>query len=183
MAGKKNKKLGVSDEKINWLECDKCGRWEIYENSGAKVEYSKEVAEQMEFECSFCELSENIKQRDNKIKGLENRIKDLEAELNQVKMGTAMNEKFGLIELQLAEVIDHVRNVDKKCENKVDKIDLVSQEKENEYAMIVKRGYVSRVGSKIKERPYNPEKNEIELKNKFEILNLIDLRWKRCRIK
>ena len=60
---KNTKEAGPSDSLgLNWVECDLCGGWEIFENTGISGPFSAGLAKKIKYVCRFCSLSAKIEE-------------------------------------------------------------------------------------------------------------------------
>ena len=60
---KTTREAGPSDDVgINWLECDMCSSWDIYENTGLLGPYSAVLAKKASYVCRYCKLSGRVEE-------------------------------------------------------------------------------------------------------------------------
>jgi len=87
MAGRK--RSGKSDSPttgddnvgIFWMACDKCGGWEIVENTGIKGPYDEKAAKKATFTCKHCQLLTKFDASLQEIYRLNEKVKNLERDL------------------------------------------------------------------------------------------------------
>ena len=61
----------TSSEDCHWVQCNKCDRWELFENSGISGTFDETRVNEMKFECRFCAVDVNSGSMDARIVGLE----------------------------------------------------------------------------------------------------------------
>ena len=82
----KNKK---NDENLNWVKCDKCSRWVLYETTVLCAElgsFNDEKVTDVSFTCDYCELKQMVVELAAENKELRSKVADLEKKLdNEVR--------------------------------------------------------------------------------------------------
>ena len=72
------KKKSVAEGVLNWVQCDGCERWELFENTGIAGPYDKETINEAKFRCRNCCF-------ENKLETMEVDLKKLRVENEQLK--------------------------------------------------------------------------------------------------
>ena len=70
-----------SAESLDWVECDKCRRWDIFENTGLPGEYCEEALSKIKYICRQCDSDKLIKKLSDENKELKTRVSVLEEAL------------------------------------------------------------------------------------------------------
>jgi hypothetical protein len=66
------------NDSLNWVECSKCKRWELFENTGIGGKYSAVAVAKVKFVCRLCEGDHKIKELQEENKELRVKISALE---------------------------------------------------------------------------------------------------------
>jgi len=64
--------------KLDWVQCDTCARWEIFDNTGTPGKYNEERMANTKFVCRACGTDRMIKELTSENASLKTRISVLE---------------------------------------------------------------------------------------------------------
>ena len=64
----------TSNEECHWVQCDRCDRWELFENRGIPGNFDETRVKQVKFECRLCAVNANSETYDARIVGLEQQL-------------------------------------------------------------------------------------------------------------
>ena len=67
---------------MNWVQCDKCDRYDVFENTGIEGEYDQKVIETLMYECRVCVWQRGVFER---LDGLANELKEVKKRLTEVE--------------------------------------------------------------------------------------------------
>src|SRR3989442_562078 len=91
--GKTKATIETEDVGVNWLECELCSGWEIYENTGFTGPFSSSVAKKSTYVCRFCNLN-------SKFEELLNQVKKVETMINAAPKGPSWSDVVKQNDLQ-----------------------------------------------------------------------------------
>src|SRR5580704_14007394 len=101
----------------NWVQCDKCDRYEVYENCGFAGEYDQKNVDTLKFVCKFCEMAEwmnGVNVRVTEFEEWKNGVNERVAALDEWKIGA--NERVSVLETELKEVRECLERVGQRVD-------------------------------------------------------------------
>ena len=84
-------RVSSPDKLLNWVQCDQCQRWELFDNTGLGGEFDERAVKDIKFICRMCKLesmvggqyggecSERLRRVEEELKSLSKRVNELEA--------------------------------------------------------------------------------------------------------
>ena len=45
---------------VNWIQCDRCKGWDIFENSGISGKFDEKVLADVKFDCRMCRMERRV---------------------------------------------------------------------------------------------------------------------------
>ena len=116
---------------LNWIQCDSCQSWELFENSGLGGKFDGKALGSVKFDCRYCRI-------EKRVEGLVGKVKEVEEMVVEVK------EQVGKLEAKAGvELADRLQEVSTEVERKM------SVTCENE--LVVIRGAVEVLQARIEE--------------------------------
>jgi len=109
---------------VNWVQCDVCDRYELYENCGMEGEYDQKKVDAASFTCRLCVMEEWKSEEKVRVTELETWKSERMSELEEWKRG--LNERVSELELGLNAVSESLKEV--KESGKVMKDDSVTED-------------------------------------------------------
>src|SRR3989442_14591910 len=73
---------------INWVECDECHRWDIFENSGIPGSIETKKTQKLNYKCRLCKLEERIVRLEGDLTKSEEEKSVISIKLKQVEEGS-----------------------------------------------------------------------------------------------
>jgi hypothetical protein len=128
MGKKKQGAASMEDVGINWIQCDSCTRWEIYENSGLAGPYDEDKVGVAKFECRFCGLSRHLEDSRNEITSLNKKINQLETKVAElVKNSVDMKAWTDVVKEIPREIKDNKEKVGKVMTDNASLLEKIGQ--------------------------------------------------------
>lgn len=123
-------------EKLNWVHCEKCNRWEIFENCGLGEKYDEKVVRKCKFECRFCKLEEKQTECfsviESEVAGMRDRLNEIEGRLAEIEREYAKVEeksnKHVAEVVQIGEKLKELEDVSANNESKLSVAEIKSDE-------------------------------------------------------
>lgn len=113
------------------VQCDKCRRWDFFENCQLGTVFDREAVELMDYVCRMCKLESKSDMQEVKIAGLKAEIEKLRNDLDQKTMLQEVKENLFL----------RVEKVEKKhTELETSLSDLIAEKVKRSFAEVVKVG-------------------------------------------
>jgi hypothetical protein len=155
MKTKGSRKFG---DKLNWIQCDKCSSWNLFENSGLSGDFDEKSFKDVKVECRMCHMENNQVQWqkgiEKAIEEVSERVGKLEKSCDELKVG--VDEK--VIEVTknqtvVAEIVvdDKWKKVDSEIESKMAVSEIKCEERMSEIGKTIEemRNRVKTCESKI----------------------------------
>ena len=101
---KTNQHLGPS---LNWIQCDKCQGWDLFENSGIGGKFNEKVLCSVQFDCRLCQM-------ERRVEGLVGKVREVEETVAEVK------ERVEKLEVRIGvEITDRMKEAATEVEGKL----------------------------------------------------------------
>ena len=125
------RKLG---ENMNWVECDRCKEWNLFENCNLGAKYDEKKVKDMKFECRMCKMESRqvevgklqsvVNDLEVTVQGLEERLIRLErvAEKQHERMSVESAAIEAKIKVMSDETASKVAVNDVSCDERVSKM-------------------------------------------------------------
>src|SRR6516225_1106250 len=101
---------------VNWVGCDKCGRWELFENCGLGDVYDKSKMDKVNFECRLCKIEDQVRLCSERVQKVEESVAELRgdrsgdvAKLSEV--GDSLKKKIDVEGVQV--LVDRIESCEK----------------------------------------------------------------------
>src|SRR5207245_2498251 len=114
--------------KIEWVSCDKCSRWEMFENCTVELgidKYDEVKINETNFKCRLCKTDEKLacfmEQSENKFAGVVSRITKLEEALKNEESNKRQGEFLGRI-MKVEEKGKHIEETKRSVQETEQKI-------------------------------------------------------------
>jgi hypothetical protein len=106
-----------ADSDVNWLQCDDCNRYELYENCGFEGEYDQKKVDTLKFVCKWCGMDEwksGVNARLSELSDWKNGVNARLYEFQEWK--DSMNERVTGLVTELKDVRECVEKVEKRMD-------------------------------------------------------------------
>jgi predicted nuclease with TOPRIM domain len=122
---------------LNWVQCDLCNRFEMYENSGFAGEYDEKKVESLKFVCKICELvkwkdvvSVKVDALEKQLTAVNDRLERVEKNVEAVKEDSVkvMREVGLSVNERQAETVDKIDGIGRSVSEVQQKVEVVTEE-------------------------------------------------------
>jgi hypothetical protein len=104
--GKTNQHLGPS---LNWIQCDKCQGWDLFENSGIGGKFNEKVLCSVKFDCRLCRMERCVDGVVDKVREVEGTVAEVKGRVEKLEgeIAEKMKEATTEVEGKLSAVCDN----------------------------------------------------------------------------
>ena len=86
--------------KLNWVECDKCNGWELFENTGIPEKFDPQRVSEMSFTCCHCKAESVVAKLESRVVIIESMMRAAEESVNSVETKLIALETGIVVEVQ-----------------------------------------------------------------------------------
>lgn len=102
---------------VNWIQCDKCKEWVIFENSGISGKFDEKELADVKFDCRMCRM-------ERRIEGVVGKVREVEGAVAEVKERVAKLEgiwggDLGVLSGAVGELQDRVKEIGGEIDSRV----------------------------------------------------------------